>query len=251
MMPLLPWQWVLLFLGAIFVGMAKTGLSGLGTLFIAIFASVLPTKQSTGLILPLLIFGDLVAVYSYRRHTQWPQLIRLFPWAAAGVVAGYFALNRIDDGQARVLVGTIILVLLGMHLWSRKRAQRMFEAWKEKGPPAPLVVGTGVLAGFTTLIANAAGPLMSIYLLALRLPKLEFLGTSAVYFLLLNLFKMPFMMNLGLVNASSLKVNAVLLPAVWGGALAGRWLVHRIDQRWFEAFTLTMTAVAGLKLVLS
>jgi uncharacterized protein len=113
------------------------------------------------------------------------------------------------------------------------------------------VGGTGVAAGFTTLIANAAGPLMAIYLLALRLPKLEFLGTSAVFFMMINLFKMPFMMNLGLVNRESLAVNLVLAPAVWTGAFAGRWLIRKINQRWFELSTLGLTALGGLKLLLS
>jgi uncharacterized membrane protein YfcA len=114
-----------------------------------------------------------------------------------------------------------------------------------------VVASVGVLAGFTTLIANAAGPLMAVYLLALRLPKLEFIGTSAVYFLLLNLFKVPFMVDLGLITGSSLWVNLLLAPAVWIGALIGRWLVQRINQRWFEILTLGFTAVAGLRLVLA
>ena len=90
-MTLEPWQWMLLVMGAVMVGMAKTGLSGLGTLFIAIFANVLPTKEATGLVLPLLIFGDVVAVAVYRRHVVWAQLWGLFPWAGVGVVAGYLA----------------------------------------------------------------------------------------------------------------------------------------------------------------
>lgn len=249
MTPLTPWQWTLLAIGAMSVGMGKNGLPGLGTLFIAIFASVLPTKQATGMVLPLLVFGDCIAVATYRRHTQWSQLVRLFPWAGAGVVGGYFALDHIDNSQARVLVGATILLLLGLHLWSRSRAHALIEQWKEKGPPMPLVAGTGVVAGFTTLIANAAGPLMALYLLALRLPKLEYLGTTAVYFLLLNLFKVPFMVDLGLIDMPSFTVNLILAPAVGVGALAGRWLAHRINQRWFEGITLALTAVAGIKLV--
>lgn len=249
MMHLEPWQWLLLILGAVLVGAAKTGLSGLGTLFIAIFASVIPTKQSTGLILPLLIFGDVIAVWSYRRHTHWPQLLRVFPWAAIGVIGGYFAMNHIDDGQARRLVGGIVVALVVLTLLRRRSSHRMEERWKQSGPPRLLSAGTGVLAGVTTLIANAAGPLMAIYLLALRLPKLEFLGTSSMFFLLLNLYKVPFMMHLGLVNGGSLTINLLLAPAVWVGGLAGRWLVHRINQQAFELMTLALTAAAGAKLL--
>lgn len=249
MTPLLPWQWALLVMGSLFVGMAKTGLAGLGTLFIAIFASVLPTKQATGMVLPLLVFGDCIAVASYRTHAQWPQLLRLFPWAGLGVVGGYLALNHIDNSQARVLVGWTIILLIGLHAWSRRSSGVLLDRWRREGPPAPLVIATGLVAGFTTLVANAAGPLMAIYLLALRLPKLEFLGTTAYYFLLLNLFKVPFMVDLGLIDMPSFKANLVLAPVVVIGGLAGRWLVHRINQRWFERVTLTLTALAGIKLV--
>jgi len=250
-MTLEPWQWILLVAGAVMVGMAKTGLSGLGTLFIAIFANVLPTKQATGLVLPLLILGDVVAVAVYRRHAVWSQLWGLFPWAVVGVVAGYFAMDRIDNHQARVLVGGIVLALLVLHGVRRWRDRRSTAKTSEPRVPRVVVASVGVLAGFTTLIANAAGPLMAVYLLALRLPKLEFIGTSAVYFLLLNLFKVPFMVDLGLITGSSLWVNLLLAPAVWIGALIGRWLVQRINQRWFEILTLGFTAVAGLRLVLA
>jgi uncharacterized membrane protein YfcA len=249
-MTLEPWQWMLLVMGAVMVGMAKTGLSGLGTLFIAIFANVLPTKEATGLVLPLLIFGDVVAVAVYRRHAVWAQLWGLFPWAGVGVVAGYLAMDRIDNHQARVLVGGIVIALLVVHALRRWRERRMTAEVKQPRVPRPVVAAVGVLAGFTTLIANAAGPLMAVYLLALRLPKLEFIGTSAVYFLLLNLFKVPFMVDLGLITGSSLWVNLLLAPAVFTGALIGRWLVQRINQRWFEIITLSLAAVAGLRLVL-
>ena len=107
----------------------------------------------------------------------------------------------------------------------------------------------GVLAGFTTLVANAAGPLMIIYLLSMRLPKLEYMGTGAYFFLLINLFKVPFMVNLGLIDARSFTGNLVLLPAVIVGALAGRVILRRIDQKLFENLALGLSAAAGLKLL--
>ena len=239
-----PWQWVLAVVAALLVGVSKTGIAGLGMLFVVIFAQILPAKQATGVVLPLLLCGDIVAVASYRRHTQWRYLWRLFPWTAAGVVIGFFALGRIDDRQARVLIGVIVLGLTVLHLARRGRADAAAEhAWWF----APLF---GVLAGFTTLVANAAGPLMVIYLLAMRLPKLEFVGTGAVFFLLLNLFKVPFMVDLGLVNSGSLALNLWLVPAVLAGAWLGRKILGRIDQRLFENLALGLSAVAGIKMLL-
>jgi len=238
------WQWVLAIFAALLVGISKTGIAGLGMLFVVIFAQIMPAKQATGIVLPLLIFGDVIAVSSYRQHTQWRFLWRLFPWTAAGVVLGFFALGRIDDRQAKVMVGAIVLGLLALHLARRRGAVK---AEKERGWWFPPVVG--VLAGFTTLVANAAGPLMAIYLLAMRLPKMEFMGTGAVFFLLLNLFKVPFMVDLGLINRGSFTVNLWLAPAVFVGAWLGKKILAKIDQRLFENLALALSAAAGLKML--
>ena len=244
-MTLEPWQWALAVVGALAIGLAKTGISGLGMLAVVIFANLLPARQASGFVLPMLVFADVVAVASYRRHAQWSYLWKLFPWTALGVVAGYFALGRINDGQARLLIGVIVLCLLALHLVRRTRATAD-EVPEHGWWYAPVF---GVLAGFTTLVANAAGPLMIIYLLSMRLPKMEYMGTGAYYFLLMNLFKVPFMLNLGLIDARSFTGNLLLLPAVIAGALAGRVVLKRIDQRLFENLALGLSAAAGLKLL--
>lgn len=254
------WQWIFAVLGALLVGVSKTGVAGLGLLAVVMFAQVFPAKQATGLVLPLLICGDIVAVASYRRHAQWRYLWKLFPWTAAGVLAGFLALGRIDDRQARVMIGGIVLALLALHFVRRRRANRVGAATNRDGGTiranedgsehgiwfAPVV---GVLAGFTTLVANAAGPLMVIYFLAMRLPKMEFVGTGAFFFLLLNLFKVPFMTRLGLINGPSLTLNLWLVPAVLVGAYLGRKMLVKMDQRLFENVALGLSAVAGLKLL--
>lgn len=239
------WQWALAFLGALLVGVSKTGIAGLGMLFVVIFAQIMPAKQATGIVLPLLICGDVIAVASYRQHTQWRFLWKLFPWTALGVLIGYFALGRIDDQQAKILIGLIILILLVVHLARRRgvvKGEGEHGWWF-----APTI---GVLAGFTTLVANAAGPLMVIYLLAMRLPKMEFVGTGAVFFMLLNLFKVPFMVRLGLISSSSLMLNLYLAPAVFLGAYLGRKILVTLDQRLFENLALVLSAAAGVKLLL-
>jgi uncharacterized membrane protein YfcA len=241
-----PWQWGLAIAGAVLVGMSKTGIAGLGILVVAIFAAVVPARDSTGIVLPLLCLGDFVAVASFRRHAQWRHLWRLFPWTAIGVVLGYLALGRIDDRETRLLIGGIILALVALHLFRRWRAGDA----TEEAHPRWVAPAVGVLAGFTTLVANAAGPLMVIYFLAMRLPKMEFVGTGAVFFLLLNLFKIPFMLNLGLINHGSFAVNLWLAPAVLAGAVAGRWLLGKLNQRLFDNLVLGLSTLAGLKLLL-
>ena len=184
------WQWALGALGAFLVGLSKTGVPGLGILNVAIFASVFPARESVGLVLVILLCGDIVAVTTYRRDASWPHLLRLFPWAAAGIVAGYFALGRVDDIQMRHLIGVILLGLVALqYIRSRRPAAPDGEALPVRAWLAPLA---GIIAGFTTMVANAAGPVMVLYLLAMRLPKIVFVGTAAWYFFALNVFKLPF-----------------------------------------------------------
>jgi uncharacterized protein len=230
------------------VGISKAGITGLGLLSIALFAHVFPSsKQASGLILPLLIFGDFVAVLSYRTHTQWRYIWKLMPWTAVGVVLGYFALGHISDRTTRYMIGVIIVSLCVLGFWRRYLAvqSQETEAWHWA-----LAAALGIAAGFITLVANAAGPLMAIYLVAMRLPKMQFVGTVAVFFMVLNLFKVPFMVDLGLITVQSFKFNLMLAPAVFLGALAGRWILIRINQRLFEDLVLALSAIAGILLIL-
>jgi hypothetical protein len=244
-----PLLWFFAALGAFMVGVSKAGITGLSILSIALFNHVFPSsKQASGLVLPLLIFGDFVAVFSYRKHTQWHYLWRLFPWTGAGVVLGYFTLGRISDHTARILIGWIIVALAFLSFW-RKYVSAPPE---EKAAAFHWSVGAaiGVTAGFITLVANAAGPLMAIYLVAMRLPKMQYVGTAAVFFMLLNLFKVPFMVDLGLITTQSFSFNLVLAPAVLLGALAGRWLLKHVNQNLFELLVLLLSAIGGILLVI-
>lgn len=243
-----PWQWALLIGGAVTIGLAKTGIPGVSILFVGLLANAMPARQATGVILPLLILGDVFGVLLYRRHTEWRHLGKLFPWTAAGVVLGWLALGHIDDLQTKRLIGGILAVLVGLHYWRKSRSKPLDDAVAQA--PAWVAAGTGLLAGFTTLVANAAGSVMTIYLLAVRLPKMGFLGTNAVFFLLLNWFKVPFMVNLGLINRDSLELNLKLAPAVIIGCLVGCYAASRMNQRVFEGLALALTVLAAIKLLI-
>ncbi|MDR0780126.1 MAG: sulfite exporter TauE/SafE family protein [Pseudomonadales bacterium] len=239
------WQWAFLFLAAVSFGFSKTGLPGASLLAVGILPNLMPAKAATGVVLPLLMFADLFAFVVYRKHLDWRRVGRLLPWAVSGVVLGWLALGRVDDRQAARLIGAIITAMLAVHLWRRRTSSEAIAqapAWF-----GPLM---GLLAGFTTMVANAAGPVMVLYLLAMRLEKLEFLGVSAAFFLVINWIKAPFALQLGLINHASLALNFWLLPAVAVGALAGRWIIAHVDQRLFENLTLALSVVAALKLLL-
>lgn len=246
---LLAWQWATLILGAFMIGLSKTGIVGLGTFAVAIFALALPARESAGVVLLLLISGDIVAVTVYRRNAIWSHLVRLFPWAALGIVLGYLAVGRIDDTQVRRLIGVILLALVVLQWWRQRRARRNPD---DLSVPDSLwfAASVGIVAGFTTMVANAAGPIMVLYLLAMRLPKMEFIGTAAWYFFLLNCFKVPFSYGLGLINPASLGIDLRLAPVVVAGAFSGRVIIPYINQSLFELLALVFTLLAALRLIM-
>src|SRR6478609_3650480 len=242
-----PWQWVLLYVAATISGFSKTGIPGISILSVSIFAVVLPAKAATGVVLPMLIFADVFAYFVYRKELEWRRVGRLLPWAGAGLVIGWVVLGFVNNQQATRLIGAIIALMLAVHAWRRTRPAAEATA----APPVWFGPFIGVFAGISTMVANAAGPVMTLYLLAMRLPKLEFLGTSAAFFLLINWIKVPFIAQLGLINASSLTLNLYLLPAVAVGALLGRPLVQRVNQNVFENAALLLAAAAAVRLLLT
>jgi len=253
------WEFAALAAAALLVGFSKTAVSGANTVSLAIFAAVLPARASTGVLLPILIVGDVLAVLTYRRHAHWPTLWRLFPAVAAGVVIGTLFLVWADDAVVRTSIGAILLFMAGVTLWRRRKA----EAVAGEGAGAddePDSVATrsgrakarsyGVLGGFTTMVANAGGPVMSMYLLSAGFRKLGFLGTSAFFFLIVNVTKVPFSVGLGLIDGNSLLLDAALAAFVVPGAFIGKWAVNRINQRLFEQLVIAATIIGGLQLLL-
>jgi uncharacterized membrane protein YfcA len=242
-----------LVVAALLVGVAKTALGGLGLVSVAIFAAVLPARGSTGVLLPLLLVGDVLAVRVYRRHADWSALVRLLPSVVPGVLLGVVFLGLADDTAVRRTIGVILLVLVLVHLLQSRRSASPAVAHDRPGKQAGADRTTrrgavsmfGGLAGFTTMVANAGGPVMALYLLASRLDKLSFLGTSAWFFLVVNAAKLPFSIALGLIDVPGLLLDAALVPAVLAGAGLGLVLVRRISQDRFEQLVVLLTVLAA------
>lgn len=242
------WEFAALAAAALLVGFSKTAVSGANTVSLAVFAAVLPARESTGVLLPILIAGDVLAVLTYRRHAHWPTLWRLFPAVAAGVVVGTVFLMWADDTGVRTSIGAILLLMAAVTLWRRRAATADEE---EPGRGSRLKAPSyGVLGGFTTMVANAGGPVLSMYLLSAGFRKLSFLGTSAWFFLIVNTSKVPFSVGLGLIDARSLLLDAALVLFVLPGAYIGKAAVHRINQRLFEQLVIGATVLGGLQLLL-
>lgn len=237
-------QWFFAALAALCIGFGKAGFGGVGTLAVVLMAQAIPPRESTGTILPMLIMADVFAVVIYRQHANGRMVLGLLPPAVLGIVCGWLLIPQIEPGEFGPLIGWVILALIVLILL-QKFTPIVRVAAEHPGLAWPF----GWLAGVTTMLANAAGPVMAIYLLARRLPKLEFVGTSAWFFFIVNLIKVPFSVSLGLINGSSLSLNVLLLPAIVGGLFAGRWLLGKTNQVIFEWLMIVFSVIGALRLV--
>lgn len=244
-------------MAALCIGISKTGVPGVGTPVVPLLAAAFGGRPSIGIMLPLLIMGDVFAVNWYRRHAQWDKLVGLLPWVVVGLVIGAGALqitaktNSTRDILGQV-IGWLVLLMLAVYFLQGRLGEKLT-------PTSSVgVAATGVLAGFSTMVSNAAGPVMTIYLAAHRLPKNQFIGTIAWYFFIINLSKLPVYIALTVANprspivtVQSLTLNAMLFPAVLAGVYTGKWLLPRIPQKTFEGVLIILAAVAALRLILS
>jgi hypothetical protein len=178
---------ILFFACALIIGMSKAGLSGLGLSMVPMMALIFGAKESTGVILPMLIAADIMAVIYYKQHAVWKHILRVLPWAAGGIIIALIVGNNINKNQFRLLLLTIVWIMLILMLINDFRRKKGDEI-PENHLFASLM---GTAGGFSTMIGNAAGPVFTLYFLAMKLPKKEFIGTSAWLFFILNTGKLP------------------------------------------------------------
>jgi len=238
--------WLLLALAAFGIGVTKSGFSGVSLVHVLIFAYVFGAKASTGIVRPMLIAGDTIAMLMFGQHADWSYVRRMLPPAIVGVLGAWLLMDVMSEVYYRPTIGCIILGLAVLQIL------RMFrEQWFFHVPHSRWFAWTmGILVGVTTMLANAAGPVFGLFLLAIGLPKKEFVGTAAWFFLLLNVIKIPFSWNLGLIRSDTLALNLLLLPGIYLGLVAGTAVAKRIRQRDFEAAIIVLAALAGMNLLL-
>lgn len=224
-------------------GISRTGIPGVGILLVPIAALILPTRESTGFLLPILIEADLMAVLYWRRKVVWPLLLRVAPWTVLGIGGGYLAMRLINDSLFKPLFGGLIVGIVALDLLRR---------WAKIEVPhhSPVFSAvTGLLAGTFSMMANAAGPVMTIYLLSLDIGKEEFVGTGAIFYWMLNLVKLPLSLSLGLVTWPGLQVDLMLIPLIAAGCVAGIFIVRKIPQAAFNTVAQLLAAAGGVKLL--
>ncbi|MBC2594093.1 sulfite exporter TauE/SafE family protein [Ruficoccus amylovorans] len=243
-------QWICGLLGALCIGFGKGGLPGLGNLAIWFFAMAFEPKQSVGILLPALICGDIVAVLVYRKHADFRYVRRLLPWSMLGVVIGFFLFNRIPGDVFSVVIGGMLLAMTGVHFLRQWLLRKRAEGAEDPIPHKPWFIGgTGIAGGVATMLANAAGPIASFYFMAIRLPKMAFIGTSAWFFFLINIFKLPFQSAAGNLTLLSLQISLVFGAAAIVCGLIAPKVVRYIPQRYYSACIWTVIIFAAISLI--
>jgi uncharacterized membrane protein YfcA len=226
------------------LGLSKSGIKGIGILIVVILAFVFGEKASTGILLPMLIIADIFAVTYYHRHAQWKYIKKLMPWMVIGVLLGVWLGNDISEEIFKKLMAIIIIGSVVILFYSENRKS-------SKIPTSRIFSSSaGLLAGFTTMIGNLAGPIANIYFLAIRLPKNEFIGTAAWLFFIINIFKLPFHFFVWkTVSVETLVLNSVLVPVLLLGFFMGVSLVKLISNLHYRRFILAVTAIGALILL--
>ena len=232
-----------LFLSAFLAGFSKTSVGGLGIIVVLLMALAFDAKTSVGILLPMLIVADAFAVFYYKKDCDYTLLKKIFPTTAMGVVVGYFIMDNIDKDIFEKTLGFVILLMLLLGYYLENKTIKPYQ-----NNIILIVVGLG--AGIATMLANAAGPLLAIYFLQLGLNKNTFVGTRSMYFLILNLFKLPFSIGLGLITFETLTINMYFVPVIVLGAFLGVKFLKMINMSIFKTLIRFASVVVALKFLL-
>ena len=240
-------SWLPCIFAALCVGISKSGFPGVSVLTVALMAQVFPPMESTGILLPILIFGDLCAVFVFRKDVLWNQILRMLPPAVVGITLGFFIMKLIPSQHFGPVLGWLLLLVAFLQ-GIRMRYPNLANSVPHT---RPFAWSMGIWAGIVTMITNAAGPVIAVYLLALEIPKKTLVTTSAWFFLIINLIKLPFSWSLGLLQTPSILLDLSLCPFVILGTVIGQYLLKIIPQKVFEKVLLFSASIAALKMVLS
>lgn len=237
-------QWALLGLCGLLIGMAKTGLSGVGLMVVPILANAFGGRASVGLLLPILIFADVFAVTWYNRHAEWKHVLRLIPWALAGILIATLVGKSISDTSFNRLLAAIVIIGIVILIWQDLRSGKM------KIPDSRwFAASMGLMGGFATMMGNAAGPVMALYLLSMRLPKNSYIGTGAWFFFIVNLSKVPLhIWSWKTITTESFLLDVLMIPAIAAGALLGIWVVRLLPEKVFRIIIIATTLLSAVLL---
>jgi len=237
---LLPWQWAAWICLGLCIGLSKTGFIGITVFIMPVIAVIFGARESTGIILPLLCFADILAVWYYHSQAEWKYILRLIPWTLVGFGAALFVDKLVPVQEFKYLMGGCILAGIAVMLWNDLH-------FKKKPPPSTWWFSAifGIAGGFSSMIGNVAGPIMTVFLLSIRLPKNNFVGTSAWFFLIVNYLKLPLQIFAwNNITAKTLLFDLTLIPAVIAGVILGIYLIKKISEPIYRKTMIILTLVS-------
>ena len=238
-------QWIILFVVALAIGMSKAGL-GFGLMVVPLLAFGFGARESTGLMIPILITADIYAVKHYHRMAEWKFIFKLLPWAVLGIIAGVITGKLISGNQFRMLLS--LLVIAGLMIMVGRDLMKK----QESVPTHPaFAILLGVLGGFGSMVGNAAGPIFAVYLLAMRLPKNSYIGTGAWFYLIINVIKLPFHIWVWkTISPGSLSLDLIAIPAILLGAWLGIRIIRLFSEGSYRVFVVIMTLLSAIFLLI-
>lgn len=239
-------QWVWLGIAALCIGFAKMGLSAVAMLVVPIIASVFGGRESTGILLPLLVAGDIFAVIYYKHHIQIHEIRRLLVWVCVGILIGTLVGQYINDAQFKAVLSVSVMLCLAIMVYSEVKGKQFVVPNK-----LFFYALVGILGGFTSMVGNAAGAIISIYLLSREYPKESYISTYAWIFLIMNLLKMPFQIFVWKnIDMGNLYTTLLLIPLIFLGAAAGVYIVKRLNEKVYRRIIYAMTLIAAIMLLI-
>ncbi len=236
--------WCLAAVAAFCIGVSKAGFSGVSLISVFILADAFGAKESLGFALPMLIMADLMVYPAFRKYASWKSVWTLTWPALVGMGAGVLVLGNADNDTMRRVIGSIILLMVSLQALGRFNPEGFYRlACTRK-----FGFFFGSTGGLATVLANAAGPILQIYMLSRRMEKMELIGVGARFFLVINFMKLPLSASMNLLNTQTLLANIILAPAIALGVLSGKKVLTKIPQKVFEMTVITFAVIAGIKL---
>ncbi len=239
-------EWFIILICGMLIGMSKVGVPGVSMIVVPALAFIFGAKPSTGVLLPILMIADIFGVAYYRRHADWSKVLKVLPWAVVGVLIALWVGNVVNSVTFKNLIAILVFISIGLMLWKdrRKDAQLFPDKWW-------FAASMGILGGFATMIGNVAGPVFAIYLLAMHLPKNNFIGTGAWFFLIINISKFPLQLFVwNNISLQSLTIDLIALPAIALGAVLGFKFVKIIPEHTYRGFVIVITVISAFLLLI-
>jgi uncharacterized membrane protein YfcA len=239
-------EWLVIVICGMLIGMSKVGVPGVSMIVVPALAFIFGAKQSTGVLLPILMMADIFGVAYYRRHADWNHLMKVIPWAVVGLLIALWIGDTVNDKQFKNLIAVLVFFSIALMIWQDKKKGAHFfpDKWW-------FAASMGILGGFATMIGNVAGPVFAIYLLAMHLPKNSFIGTGAWFFMIINLSKFPLQWLVWKnISPQTLAIDLLTLPAIALGAFLGIKVVRLIPERTYRGFVILITFISAFLLLL-